>query len=134
MIIIPIEDKVYRANPTALVNCSANELRECVERVIKEKWRDFNPEDRKNKLDYGAVYKIETEGKTYNILWLREFNWTIHDLSHLVHEVRHLVDSVLGDRGIKLSDFEATAYYNEFIINEILTKINMACKGKKKKK
>ena len=135
MIIIPITDLVYRVNPTVFINCSLKELKKEVERVIGEPWTDFDIEEEEKINAYGMVFKVINEKKdSYTILWVKEFEWNIKYLAMLVHESRHLTDEILESRGVKLTDIEATAYYNEFIYSEILKGIKKFEDKKTKKK
>ncbi len=53
-----------------------------------------------------------TNGNRATIVWMKEWN-----LGCLVHELSHLRDMVLRDKGV--DDTEAAAYYTEYWFNEI---------------
>ncbi len=132
MITIFIKDEIFRTNPSIFINCDAFELKKTVEKAIKEEWTDFDVEKEDKVNSLGAVWHIiDKKNNSYHILWIKKFDWTVPSLASLVHEVRHLTDELLTDRGVSLKDREATAYFNEFLFDKILTGISKHEKIKK---
>lgn len=83
---------------------------------------------------YLTGQKIDKNDRTTlkHIIWLREFDWSIHHQAMLLHELLHLTYSVLEGLGFTLASQseEIYTYYPQTLYGKILYEISKKVKGK----
>lgn len=94
----------------------ANEPFEVVNKLIKKGWPKAKLHDPINinfVASAGYVHG-EKEGQVIGyFLWISNFDWTVDNQGTVVHEIWHLVNRILADRGLfeDAGKDEAYAYY-----------------------
>ena len=124
-----IKDPRWGELITLVWNCSQEELGEYILKktgcqIVQSRQSD------------GSFFSIHGVKFDEQFLWIEEFTWTINQQALLAHEIFHLVDCVLGDRGFELNpgSREAYAYYLQDLIRAVWLALNPEPARKKKVK
>lgn len=72
--------------------------------------------------DLGRAIRLDDAGPY--LIWVKNYPSTITDLTVLLHEIHHITNMILWDRGLELTkdSEEAFTYLLEFITKEALQK------------
>jgi len=119
MRIFKIKDRMYQKNIRLIVGCSQKTLFD----LLKKHYDVVLDSDSAN----GTYFKIERDSKEVHIIWVESFEWYIWEQSMLLHEIYHLVNAVMREIGMKLSEDseEAYAYYLQSLMNEMFDKLTV---------
>jgi len=124
-----LNEDLYGAEIALGVNCTAKEFQS----FLAKKYKDYQlfPINSNWQGYGGRITNSKNEGMGY-CLWLKRFNWTIEEQGTAVHEIFHVVNRILSDRGIydsrvdeELINDEAYAYYLSYWFEEIWTKLKL---------
>lgn len=133
MKIVKIKSYVFGGNLTLYHSCSIEQVLEHIKKTIK--LIPSNKEDLIGEKD-GMFFKLDGP-KTYYVLWLKKFDWSILHQGLLTHETLHYVFCVLKDAGIKY-DYETSeetfTYYFQAQYSQILNALKDKHPYYKKKK
>jgi hypothetical protein len=128
MHVFRIPDPYYRAKIFLAVNGSADEISKYCKRYFKS-----TGDPGIDNSDGGAILTLDYEtGKRY-ILWLAEWKPKTEFLADMGHEILHLVNQVLDERGMKPKAYndEAHAYFFGYLMKTMLDKLTTLKKGNK---
>lgn len=110
-----IKDPIYRSNLHVIANCTDEErdkkFSKLLEGYKKTDTKGFKATCAKHDYDDGCrdywIHFKETNSKDAETFYM------------VVHEASHFVDYIFEDRGVKMDDTEARAYFLEYIVKEI---------------
>ena len=127
-----LKEPVFHSAVTLVVNCT---FEQC------QKWlKKYSDEDLKECERFangvGLHLPIKNkDGQNCHVIWLKKFEWTIYDMSVLVHELVHLVTSLLDQKQVPigLENDETMAYLLEYYTYESFHKLKVHSKNYKRK-
>ena len=114
MQVTKIKDDIYGAEVRLITNCTPKQYSAYIKRC-------FGAEHEPPYQGYFVVY--DNGSRQVYLVWIKQFEWRIHDYALLAHELFHCAVRVMDDQGISLSDSseEAYAYYLQFIYAECIS-------------
>ena len=119
MKVIYIHDAIYEASISVIPKCTAAEL----VKYFKKHGVTYEEGNEVEALHYKLVDPFK--GQTYHYLIFEEFSNTPYGIAVFMHEVYHLIHSILQERGLVHSDDseEAFTYYLQYLTEKILGRL-----------
>lgn len=123
-------NEVLKANLALIVSCNWEEFKKQAEAEMGE---SIEWEEEKDDLTEGRFMTLLSNDKRTlkRFIWIETFDWTVHSIANLTHELLHWICAVFTDKGIPFcpENEETMAYVLEWAVETTFDKL----KPKKKK-
>jgi len=116
MNVIKIKEWVYNADIRIIINCTPKRFSSYIKQCFGESYLPLKD---------GHFVVYDNGKKIVYLIWIKNFDWRIHEFALLGHEIFHCVHRIFNDLGATLTDESEELYanYYQYIYSEAISKI-----------
>lgn len=129
-----VKDATMSSAVTLIVNCDFKQFKKVLAKYSGHKTDDEALEKFRN--SQGMTLEVDLiRGGSSRVIWVEHFDWMIHDMGVLVHEITHAVSGIMESKNIpyRYENDEVVAYMTEFYTVEFFKKLSAVYAKKNKR-